>query len=217
MVRIIVADDHGVVRQGVKSLLHTDPDFRVVAEADDGPEVLMLLEAQQPDVLVMDLAMPSIDGWTVTQKAHERWPDLRIIILSIHADEASVRRALANGAMGYILKDAPTEDLLQAVKTVMVGRRYLSPLLSERAIDVFVNGTSSSSSATADTFETLTSREREVFDLAAEGLNNNEIAVQLSISPRTAETHRANIMRKLGLRTQTELVRYAIRRGGMEQ
>jgi two-component system response regulator NreC len=164
----------------------------------------------------MDLAMPSIDGWTVTQRAHQRWPDLRIIILSIHADEASVRRALANGAMGYILKDAPTEDLLQAVKTVMVGRRYLSPLLSERAIDVFVNGPSTSSN-TADAFETLTSREREVFDLAAEGLNNNEIAAQLSISPRTAETHRANIMRKLGLRTQTDLVRYAIRRGGMEQ
>src|SRR5258706_8724812 len=130
MVRIVIADDHGIVRQGVKSLLQSDPEFYVVGEADDGPQVLALLESLKPDVLVMDLAMPSIDGWTVTQQAHERWPDLRIIILSIYADEASVRRALANGATGYILKDAPTDDLLQAVRMVMAGRRSLYPLPS---------------------------------------------------------------------------------------
>src|SRR5689334_748424 len=167
MVRIVIADDHGVVRQGVKSLLQSDPEFSVVGEAEDGPDILAMLEAQKPNVLVMDLAMPTMDGWTVTRQAHERWPDLRIIILSIYADEASVRRALANGATGYILKDAPTEDLLQAVRMVMAGRRYLSPLLSERAIDVFVNGPSTSNNATQDTFHTLTSREREVFELAA--------------------------------------------------
>jgi len=207
---IVLADDHHVVRKGMRALLEAESDFRLVGEASDGLETVQLVERLRPDVLVLDLMMPGLNGLEVTRQVCKRSPQTRVVILSMHADDDYVLEALRNGAIGYVLKDASIDELVQAVRDAAAGRRYLSPLLGERAIDAYVRQTRE---ATLDRYETLTDREREVLHLAAEGLTNAEVAARLSISPRTAETHRANMMRKLGLRTQTDLVRYALRRG----
>lgn len=207
---IVLADDHHVVRQGLRALLETEPDFRVVGEAGDGLETAQLIERLQPDVLVLDLMMSGLGGLEVTRLATKHSPRTHVVILSMHADEAYVLEALKNGAAAYVLKGSSAADLVQAVREVAAGRRYLSQPLSERAIERYVQ---KAESTVRDIYDTLTTREREVLHLAAEGLTNAEIADRLSISPRTAETHRANLMRKLGLRTQTDLVRYALRRG----
>ena len=154
--------------------------------------------------------MPGLNGLEVTRQVSQRAPQTRIIILSMHANEAYVLEALRNGASAYVLKDSRADDLVYAVREVMEGRRYLSPPLSERAINSYIRQANES---TLDPYETLTNREREVLNLAAQGCNATEIAQKLSISGRTAETHRANLMRKLDLHTQTDLIRYALRRG----
>jgi DNA-binding NarL/FixJ family response regulator len=210
MTTIMLADDHPVVRQGLRALLGAEPDFRLIGEAGDGLEAVQLVERLQPHVLVLDLMMPGLNGLEVTRQVSQRSPQTRIIILSMHANEAYVLEALRNGAAGYVLKDSSVTDLVQAVREVAAGRRYLSPPLSERVIDAYVQ---KAKEATLDVYETLTAREREVLHLAAEGLTNPEIAARLFISPRTAEIHRANLMRKLSLHTQTDLIRYALRRG----
>lgn len=207
---IVLADDHQVVRQGLRALLEAEPDFRLIGEAGDGLETAQLVERLQPDVLIVDLMMPNLNGLEVTRQASQRSPQTRVVILSMHANEAYVLEALRNGAAGYVLKDSSAADLVQAVREVIAGRRYLSPPLSERAIEAYLH---KAGAAALDPYETLTTREREVLHLAAEGYTNAEIAARLSISPRTAETHRANMMRKLELRTQTDLIRYALRRG----
>ncbi len=161
-------------------------------------------------MLVIDLMMPGLSGLEVTRQVHQRSPRTHIVILSMYSNEAYVLEALKNGAAAYVLKGSSTADLVQAVREVAAGRRYLSPPLSERAIERYVQ---KAEYTVRDSYDTLTNREREVLHLAAEGLTNAEVADRLSISPRTAETHRANLMRKLGLRTQTDLIRYALRRG----
>jgi DNA-binding NarL/FixJ family response regulator len=210
MVTIVLADDHHVVRQGLRTLLESEPDFRVVGEAGDGLEAVQLVERLQPDVLVLDLMMPSLDGLEVTRQVSERSPQTRVVILSIHSSEAYVLEALRHGAAGYVLKASSAADLIKAVREVNAGRHYLSPPLSEHAIEAYVQ---KAKEATLDKYETLTTREREVLHLAAEGYSNREIAERLSISPYTAMTHRANLMRKLDLHSQTDLVRYALQRG----
>lgn len=207
---IVLADDHIVVRQGLRALLETEPDFRIVGEAGDGLETVHLVERLQPDVLVLDLMLPGLSGLEVTRLVRQGSPQTRVLILSMYADEAYVMRALKNGAAGYVLKDSSAADLVQAVREVAGGRRYLSPPLSERAIERYAQ---KAESGTEDSYEMLTTREREVLHLAAEGHTIAEIAARLGISPRTAETHRANLMHKLGIHTQTDLVRYALRRG----
>jgi len=207
---IVLADDHNVVRQGLRALLETEPDFRVVGEAGDGLGAVHLVERLQPDVLVLDLMLPGLSGLEVTRLVRQGSPQTRVLILSMHADEAYVLRALKNGAAGYALKDSSVADLVQAVREVAGGRRYLSPPLSERAIERYAQR---AEGVTEDSYEQLTTREREVLHLAAEGHTNAEIGALLGISPRTAETHRANLMRKLGLKSQTDLIRYALRRG----
>lgn len=207
---IALADDHIVVRQGLRALLETEPDFRIVSEAGDGPEAVHLVERLQPDVLVLDLMLPGLSGLEVTRLVSQSSPKTRVLILSMYADEAYVLRALKNGAAGYVLKDSSAADLVQAVREVACGRRYLSPPLSERAIERYAQR---AEGVTEDSYEMLTTREREVLHLAAEGHTGAEIAARLGISPRTAETHRANLMHKLGIHTQTDLVRYALRRG----
>lgn len=207
---IALADDHIVVRQGLRALLETEPDFRVVGEAGDGPEAVHLVERLQPDVLVLDLMLPGLSGLEVARLVRQGSPKTRVLILSMYADEAYVLRALKNGAAGYALKDSSAADLVQAVREVARGQRYLSPPLSERAIERYAQR---AEGVTEDSYETLTTREREVLHLAAEGHTTAEIAARLGISPRTAETHRANLMHKLGIHTQTDLVRYALRRG----
>jgi len=210
MTTIVLADDHHIVRQGLRVLLEGQPDFQLVGEAGDGLEAVQLTERLKPDVLIIDLMMPSLNGLEATRQVSQRSPHTRVVILSMHANEAYVLEALRNGAAGYVLKDSSAADLVHAVREVVAGRRYLSSPLSERAIAAYIQ---KASDVALDPYEILTNREREVLHLAAEGYTNAEIADQLSISPRTAETHRANLMHKLGLRTHTDLIRYALRRG----
>ena len=209
-VSILLADDHPVVRQGLRALLEGESDFRIIGEVGDGLEASQLAERLQPDVLVLDLMMPGLNGLEVARQVSQRSPRTRIVILSMHSNEAYVLEALRNGATGYVLKDSSAADLVRAVREVTAGRRYLSPPLSERAIEAY---TQKAKVAALDLCDTLTTREREVLHLAAEGHTNREIADRLHISPRTVEVHRANMMHKLGLRTQTDLIRYALRRG----
>lgn len=207
---IVLADDHPVVRQGLRVLLEAEPDFAIVGEAADGLEVAPLVERLKPNVLVLDLMLPGLNGLEVTRQVHQRTPQTRVIILSMYGNEAYVLEALRKGAAGYVLKAASGAELVRGVREVLAGRRYLSPPLSDSAVEAYVER---AKTAPLDAYETLTTREREVLHLAAEGRSNTEVAARLGISARTAETHRANLMRKLGLHSQTELVRYALRRG----
>jgi two-component system, NarL family, response regulator NreC len=206
---IVLADDHHVVRHGLRALLEREQDFSIVGEAADGREVIEVVLRLRPDVLILDLVMPKLQGLEVTQLLTTQTPATRIIVLSMHASEGYVLEALRKGAVAYVLKEATSTELVTAVREVVSGRRYLSPPLSERAISAYVQKTATNA---LDVYETLTAREREVLRLAAEGYTSTRIAAALSISPRTAETHRANLMRKLALRTQADLIRYALRR-----
>jgi len=210
MISILLADDHPVVRRGLRALLEAVPDFRVAGETGDGLEAVRLVEELRPQVLILDLMMPGVGGLEVVRQVNHRFPVTRVVILSMHANEAYVVEALRNGASGYVLKDAGGGELVQAVRAVVAGGRYLSPPLSERAIAAYVER---AKSAPLDPVGELTTREREVLGLAAEGQSSADIAARLGISPRTAETHRANLMGKLGLHNQTDLVRFAIRQG----
>jgi DNA-binding NarL/FixJ family response regulator len=209
MTTIVLADDHPVVRQGMRALLEAEPDFRVIGEAGDGLEAAALVERLQPDVLVLDLMMPGLSGLETTRHVQKRAPRTRVVILSMHADESYVHEALRHGAAGYMLKTSNPTDLILAVREVAAGRRYLGPPLSEHAIEAYVRKTGGTP---PDPYETLTAREREVLHLAALGHSNAAIADRLGISRRTVETHRARVMDKLGLRNQADLIGYAIRR-----
>jgi DNA-binding NarL/FixJ family response regulator len=210
MTTIVLADDHHIVRQGLRALLETEPDFAIVGESGDGLETVQLAGRLQPHVLIVDLMMPGLNGLEVTRQVRQRSPQTQIIILSMHSNEAYVLEALRNGAAGYVLKDARADELIQAVRKVMAGQYYLSSPLSERAIEAYAEKARGN---TPDLYETLTTREREVLHLAAEGKTNAEIAARLFISPRTVEVHRANLMRKLDLHSPAALIHYAIQRG----
>jgi two-component system response regulator NreC len=206
-VRLLLADDHILVRQGMRALLESRGDITVVAEASDGLEAVQLAEKLKPDVTLLDIMMPGLNGLEVTRQIAKI---TKILIVSMHANEAYVLEALWNGAYGYVLKDSTAEELVNAVLTVAVGRKYLSAPLSERAIDVYTKKTEA---ASFDSYDSLTNREREVLQLMAEGLGNQEISARLSISPRTVEIHKSNVLHKLNLNTQTEIVKYALKRG----
>jgi two-component system, NarL family, response regulator NreC len=194
----------------MQALLEAEPDFSIVGETGDGLEAVRLAERLQPDILVLDLMMPGLSGLEVLRIVRQRSPRSRIVVLSMYSDNAFVAEALKNGATAYVLKGCEEENLVRAVREAVDGRRYLSPPVTERAIDAYVEQTRS---AHLDPHETLTAREREVLQLAAEGKTSPEIAARLHISQRTVENHRANLMRKLGMKNQSELVRYAVRRG----
>lgn len=206
-IKIYLADDHHLVRQGLRSLLEAQPDFEVVGECGDGREAAADIERTRPDVTLLDLMMPGLNGLEVTRLVKDC---THVVILSMHASEAYVLEALRNGAYAYVLKDSTASDLVQAVRSANEGRRFLSAPLSERAIEAYLL---KAQAAPLDPYDTLTGREREVLQLLAEGLTNAEVSVRLSISPRTVEVHRANLMHKLGLRTQADLIRLAIKRG----
>lgn len=210
MTTIVVADDHAVVRQGLKTLLASEPSFSVVGEASEGLEAVRLTESLKPDVLVCDLMMGGINGLEVTRQVCKRSPKTAVVILSMYGTESYILQALRAGARAYVLKEAPTDDLLRAIHEVLKGHRFLSAPLSEMAIDVYLQKTESSAT---DAYDSLTTREREVLQLAAQGCNNAKIAESLFISPRTVEIHRAHMMRKLGLRTHKDLVAYCVKRG----
>jgi RNA polymerase sigma factor (sigma-70 family) len=207
---LVLADDHHIVRKGLRALLEAEGDFAVIGEEADGLKVVALVERLRPDVLLLDVQMPGIGGLEITRQIAKCAIQTRVVILSMHANETYVLEALRHGAAGYVLKDADPAEMVQAVREVSAGRRYLSPALSERAIEAYAQ---KAQAALEDAYESLTTREREVLQLAAESSSVSEIAARLGISPRTVETHRENLMRKLGLQSQTDLIRYAFRRG----
>lgn len=210
MITIFLADDHNIVRKGLQAILHNEEDFKIVGEAGDGLETVQKVAELQPDILVLDIMMSGINGLEVTRQLNKKCPKTGIVILSMHSNEAYVLEALRSGARAYILKDNTTEELVQAIHEVAAGRRYLSAPLAERAIDAYTRKAEPESN---DPYEQLTTREREIMHLASQGLSNAEIAERLFISPRTVETHRSNLMHKLGLRSHTELLQFAMLRG----
>jgi DNA-binding NarL/FixJ family response regulator len=209
-ISIVLADDHPVMRRGLRSLLESDPDLSVVGEAGDGLDAIRLVERLRPNVLVLDLMMPGLSGLEALRIIRQRVPQTRVLVLSMYSNKAFIAETLKNGATGYLLKGCTEEDLVRAVRETAAGRRCLSPPVTEIAIDDYI---AQASAGPFDPHETLTAREREVLQLAAEGLTNSEIASRLHISPRTVENHRAHVMRKLGLQNHTDLVRHAMRRG----
>lgn len=207
---IILADDHQMVREGFRSILAEQPDFSVVGEAGDGIEAVRLTEQLRPDVLVTDLLMPALSGIEVVNQLRRRAPNTRVVMLSMHRNEAYVLESLRNGASAFVLKDSSAAELVKAIREVLAGRRYLSAPFSDSAIDAYLTR---AMGKPLDPYEKLTIREREVLQLKVDGLSVAEIAQRLFISPRTVEIHRTNLTRKLGLRTQTDLIRFAMGRG----
>lgn len=209
MIDIVLVEDHPIVRKGFRALIEQDSEYTIVAEAGDGLEAVELVRKHQPDVLVCDLSIPNLDGLEVVRETSEHSPSTRIVVLSRHSDEAYVVRALRHGASAYVLKDGSTDDLVEAIRAVLRGKRFFSPAISEDVVAAYDRG---ELEKIEDRYDTLTSREREVFSLLGKGLLGPEVGEQLFISTRTVDTHRANIMAKLGLRNHAELVRRAVER-----
>ncbi len=208
--RIIIADDHMIVRQGLATLLAKEPDMEVVAEAENGREVVQLVKDLRPDVVIMDVNMPDLNGIEATRQVLAAFPETKIIALSMHADRRFVVNMLKAGSSGYLLKDCAFEELAAAIRLVMANKTYLSPGVSNVVIQDYVQGMSAPRSSA---FTMLTPREREVLQLMAEGKPTGQIAEQLHISVKTVETHRQQIMHKLGIHSIAELTKYAIREG----
>jgi DNA-binding NarL/FixJ family response regulator len=209
--RILLADDHTVVRQGLRKVLEERPDWVVVAEAGNGRDAVKQAEELKPDVAILDVAMPLLNGIEATRQIVKRSPATRVLVLTMHSDEAYVNQILKAGATGYLLKDSADVDLIQAVGAVSQGKSFFSPGVARLMLDDYVRQLADK--GITDRYESLSEREREIFQLIAEGKANKEIAVILSISPSTVETHRARIMEKLDLHSAAEIVLYAVRRG----
>jgi two-component system, NarL family, response regulator NreC len=210
-VRIVLADDHTVMRSGLKLLLEREADFSVVGEAQDGREAVRTVEEQSPDVVVMDVAMPNLNGIEATMRIVDSHPRTAVIILSMHSDEGYVLRALKAGARGYLLKDSAESDLIAAVRKVNEGRTFFSPAISNLLMEDYVREIRNRGAE--DSYELLTARERELLQLLAEGKTTKEIAAYLQLSPYTVDTHRGNLMRKLNVNSLAELILYAVRKG----
>jgi two-component system, NarL family, response regulator NreC len=209
--RILLADDHGIVRRGLKSLLESQPGLEVVGEAADGLEALRLCGELSPDLLIIDISMPLMNGIEVASRAQKLEPAPAVIILSMHADESYIMRALGAGARGYLVKDATDEDLLPAVRAVAAGKPFFSPTVAAVLMEDYVRQLRAR--GLSDSYELLTDREREVLQLLAEGRSNKEVASLLDVGLSTVETHRANLMQKLNLHNTAEIVLYAVRKG----
>jgi DNA-binding NarL/FixJ family response regulator len=206
--RVLLVDDHALVRAGMRSLLQDLPDVEVVAEAGDGAEALAAAERERPDVVLMDIAMKGMNGLEAAARLRERLPEVKVIILSMHTSEEYVLLALRAGAAAYLIKDSATAELELALKCVMRGETYLSPAISRQVVDGYVQRVGASAGP-----EPLTPRQREVLKRIAEGRSTKEIAFELNLSVKTVETHRAQIMERLGIRDVAGLVRYAMRAG----
>lgn len=210
MISVVIADDHALVRQGLSALLEAAPQVQVVGEAGDGGEAIALVERLLPDVLLLDFMMPGWYAPEVIRRVLSASRRTRVLVLSMYANEAFVVEALQSGATGYVLKGATGSDLIDAIQRAAGGCRYLSAPLTDLVIDAYIKR---AGGAGVDPYDALTARERQVLHLAAEGLTNTEIASLLFISPRTVESHRARVLRKLHLQSQTDVVRYALKRG----
>jgi two-component system response regulator NreC len=210
-IRILLADDHAVVRDGVRALLEKQTDMAVVAEAADGREAAQLAEELLPDVVVMDIGMPNLNGIDATRRILAANPQIGVVILSMHQDESYVLRSLKAGAKGYLLKDSLRSDMLDAIRSVARGRSYLTRKVSRMMQEDYIQ--EMEQRGLEDSYDLLTDREREVLQLAAEGKPNKEIAAGLGISLTTVETHRTHILQKLGLHSVPELILYAVRKG----
>ena len=209
--RILLADDHTVVRKGLRLLLESHPGFQVVADAADGRQTVALAEEFRPDVVVMDVGMPILNGIEAARQISAKLPQVAIVFLSMHSDEAYVLRALKAGARAYLLKDSAESDLINAVKAVSEGKAFFSPAISKMLVEDYMRQMRDRN--VEDSYELLTTREREVLQLLAEGKSNKELATLLNLSLYTVETHRGNIFQKLNLHSTAELILYAIRKG----
>ncbi len=207
-ISVLLADDHDVVRFGLRSILATAPDVRVVADVADGREAVEQATKLHPDVAVLDIGMPLMNGLDAAKAIRLRSPLTRIIFLSIHDDEEYVHQAMANGAFGYVLKDAPADDLVDAIRAATRGERHLSRPLTQRAFDAYIKK-GPKTHQDPDGYLTLTKRERDIFLLVARGLTSRQIATRYRCSQRTVETHRSRIMAKMGFRSRDDLIRYA--------
>lgn len=210
-VRILVADDHRVVRKGLCLLLQSHPGFQVIAEASDGREAVALAESHQPDVVVMDVGMPGLNGIEAARQISAKQPQTAIVFLSMHSDEGYVLKALKCGARAYLLKDSAEYDLINAIEAVSEGKAFFSPAISKMLVEEYVQ--QMRDRKMEDSYELLTTREREVLQLFAEGKSPKEVASVLNLSVYTVETHRSNIFQKLNLHSSAELILYAVRKG----
>jgi DNA-binding NarL/FixJ family response regulator len=209
--RLLLADDHAVVRQGLRKMLEHLPNWEIVAEAANGRDAVRLAEAHRPDVAILDVAMPLLNGIEATRQITRRSPETNVLALSMHADEAYVTQIVDAGAKGYLLKDSADVDLVEAVRAVAEGKTFFSPAIARRVSDEYARP--SGDAAVVDRYQSLSSREREIFQLVAEAKTNKDIAAMLNVSLSTVETHRARIMEKLDIHSAAEIVLYAMRRG----
>ena len=210
-IRILLADDHTIIRSGLRLLLEQQPDFKVVAEAGDGREAVELVSRHHPEVTVLDIGMPLLNGIEATQQIVSREPRTQVVILSMHSDEGYVLRALKAGARAYILKNSADADLIRAVRSVSEGKSFFSPVISKMLLEDYIRQIRDKE--VEDSYDLLTPREREILQLLAEGKTNKEVAKILNLSLYTVETHRGNILEKLNLHGVPELILYAVRKG----
>jgi len=211
MIRILLAEDHAVMRTGLKLVLERQVDFRVTGEASDGREAVALAQQEHPDAVVMDISMPNLNGIEATRQICAVLPECSVVILSMHSDEAYVLRALKAGARAYLLKESVEADLIAAIRAVVAGKAFFSPAVSRMLVEDYVRQLQDRE--IEDSYELLTMREREILQLIAEGKSNKDTANILNLSLYTVETHRGNLMEKLNLHTVPELILYAVRKG----
>ena len=210
-VRIVIAEDHTILREGVRSLLASNTNYEIIGEAEDGREAIRCVEKFKPDLILMDLSMPRMNGMEAISEIKKRFKETKILVLTVHKTEEYILATLKAGADGYILKDSTHAELMMAVKNVLSGKQYISPGISEKVIEGYLEGRKTLKTRTA--WETLTQREREILKLIAEGYRNKEIADELCISVKTVEKHRANLMEKLDLHNVQALTTIAIEKG----
>jgi len=209
-IKVLLVDDHAIIREGLRSLLEKQPEMEVIADTDDGRKALDLVQKLLPNIVIMDISMPGLNGIEATRQITAEFPDVKVIALSIHSKRRFVADMLSAGATGYILKECLFDELVQAIKAVAAGGRYLSPRITDLVVSDYVKRLS----ATADSpFEALTTREREVLQLVAEGKSTKQIALELHVSTKTIEANRRQIMEKLDIHSVAELTKYAVREG----
>lgn len=209
---ILLADDHSILRAGLRSMLTSLPDFEVIGEVDNGKDAIHRALNLQPDLLITDISMPGTNGTDAVREIKRRNPDIKILVLTMHGSENHVHDALTAGADGYVLKEDSHNDLISAIKSILSGKSFLSPGVCSNVVTGYLNGSPTTTKVTT-TWDTLTNREKEIIKLIAEGNKNKEIAAYLSISVKTVEKHRSNIMKKLDVKNATGLINYAIQNG----